>query len=148
MVQIHTLRAEEVKASEVSLADNTKTGVLGLVEPFPEYLLDEWGLISDSAKDFYKDLDTLFTDLQPRNKKARRLHADFVPIVEPFDNTIGLGKYTHRPGSSSKRTPSKFLPLLDARLGVGKKAGTILERPAKFDGVVVGRGVIKGGDHG
>lgn len=105
-------------------------------------------MISDSAEDFYEDLGTLFTDLKPRDEEVRQLHIDFVTVVEPFDDTIGLEKYAHRPDSSNKRTSSKFLNLLDAGVGVRKKAGMISETPAGFDGIVVRRGLVKSKDHG
>lgn len=104
-------------------------------------------LISDPGEYFYKDLATLFIDLKPRDEEVSQLHIDSATIVQPVDDTMGLGKYAHRPDSSSKRTPSKFLNLLDARVGDRKKAGMISERPARFDSMVVGRGVIKSEDH-
>ena len=114
---------------------------------FPEYLLNELGLISDFAKDFYKDLDILFIDFQPRKKKVRQFYADFDPIVKPFDNTIGFGKYTLRPSSSNKKPRSKILPLFNARISVIKKADIIIKRLAKFDSIVVKHRVIKSRDH-
>lgn len=104
-------------------------------------------LIANPAKYFYRDLGTLFTDLKPRDKEVGQLHVDSVTVVKPFNNTIGLEKYTDRLDSSSKRSPLKFLSLLDARVEDRKKTDTILEKPAGFDSIVVGWGVIKSEDH-
>lgn len=123
------MQTEEVKAGEVRSGAN------------------DCILISDPAKYFYRDLGTLFTDLKPRDKEVGQLHIDSVTVVKPFNNTIGLEKYANRPDSSSKRSPSKFLNLLDARVEDRKKTNTILKKPAGFDGIVVGRGVIKSEDH-
>ncbi len=130
VVQIHVLQTEEIKAGEVrSRANNCM-------------------LISNPAKYFYEDLGTLFINLKPRDNEIGQPYLDSVTIVEPCDNTIGLGKYADRPYSSSKRSPSKFLNLLDARVEDRKKTDIISERPAGFDGIVVRRGVIKSEDHG
>lgn len=93
------------------------------------------------AEDFYEDLCTLFTDLKPGDEKVGQLHIDSVNVLEPFDDTLGFGRYAHRPDTSSKRTPWKSLNSLVAGIGVRNKAGMILEEePARFDGIVVGRG--------
>ena len=86
VVRIHASRIGEINAGEVSSG------------------ADDCMLISDSAKDFYKDLGTLFTDLKPGDEKVGKLHVDFVSVAEPLDDTIGFGRYAHRPDSSSKRT--------------------------------------------
>ncbi len=92
VVRVHASRIVDVKSYEV------RSGA------------DDCMLISDPAEYFYKDLGTLFTDLKPRDEKVGQLHVDSVTVVEPlFDDTIGLRKYAHRPNSSCKRTPSKFL---------------------------------------
>ncbi len=134
--------------SEVSSAGNAEAGVSGMVEPSPGDMLDDWSLISDPAEDLYEDLDALFTNFEPKDEEVGQFHVDFVTVVEGFDDTsIGPKKYAPRPDSSSKRTTSTFLNLLDAGVGVRKKAGTISERPTKFDGIVVGWRVIKSEDH-
>ena len=131
VVRVHASRIVEFKAGEV------RSGV------------DDCMLISDPAEYFYEDLGTLFNHLKPRDEEVGQLSADSVTVVEPFDDTIGLRKYAHRPNSSCKRTPSKFLNSFDAGIGAKKKAGMIPEkRHAGFDGIVVGRGVIKSEDHG
>ena len=103
VVRIHASRVEEVKADKANSSNN------------------DYVLVSDPAEDFYEDLGALFTDLKPGDEKVVQLHVDFVTVVEPFDDTIGIGRYTHEPGTSSKRTPWKFLNSLDARIGARKK---------------------------
>lgn len=106
-------------------------------------------LISDSAEDFYEDLSTLFTNLKPGDEKVGQLHVDFVTVAELFDNTISLGRYAHKPDSSSKRTPWKSSSSLDTEIGARKKVSMISEEgPAGFNGMFVERGVIKSEDHG
>ena len=129
VVQIHVLRVEEVKAGEVSLG------------------ADDCILISDPAEDFYEDLGALFTDFKPGDEKVV-LHVDSVTVVEPFDNTIGIGKYTHRPDTSSKRTAWKFLNSLDTEIEARKRASLISEEGFAGLDRIIGRGLIKIEDHG
>lgn len=99
-------------------------------------------LISDPVKDLYEDLDTLFTNFQPGDEKVRQLRIDFATIVEPFNNTIDLEKYTYKLNSSNKGISYKFLNLL------GAKIGYILEKkPAKFGGIVVEQEVRNSKDY-
>ena len=131
VVQIHTSRIGEVKAGEVNSGAN------------------DCVLISDPTKDFYEDLVTLFPDLKPGDEKVGQLHIDSATVVESCDNTIGSGRYIQRPDTSSKRAPWRFLNSLEAGIGTKKKAGMIPEEGfAGFDGIIVGRGVIKSEDHG
>ncbi len=131
VVRIHASQIGEARTGEVSSG------------------ADDCMLVSDPAENFYEDLVTLFPDLKPGNEKVRQLHVDSVTVVEPFDNTICLGRYTHTPDSSSKRTSWKSCNSLRARIEARKKAGMISgEGPAGFDGIVVRRGVIKSEDHG
>ena len=67
VVRIHTSRVEEVKA-------------------------DDCILISDPSEYFYEGLGALFTDLKPGDEKVVQLHVDSVTVVEPFDDTIGIGR--------------------------------------------------------
>lgn len=82
---------------------------------------DDCILIFDPAEDFYEDLDALFTDLELRDEKVVQLHVDSATVVESFDDTIGFGRYTHRPDTSSKRTLWKFLNSLEAGIGAMKR---------------------------
>lgn len=106
-------------------------------------------LTSDPAKNFYKDLVTLFSDFKLGNKKVRQLHIDFITIVKPFNNTICLGRYIYTSDSSSKKTPCKSCNSLDARIGARKKGNKIpKERFAGFDGIISRQKIIKSEDHG
>lgn len=92
-------------------------------------------LISDATEDFYADLDALFTDFKPRDKKVVQLYVDSATAVEPFDDNMGFERYTYRPSTSSKRTPWEFLNSLEAGIEARKKAGNIPEEGfTGFDG--------------
>ena len=130
VVRIHASRIGEVSTGEVSSG------------------ADDCILISGSAEDFYNDLGTLFTDLEPADEKVGKIHVDFVTVAVPLDDTIGFERYAHSPDSSSKRTRWKSLNSLDAGIGARKKAGMISEGPAGFDGMIAGRWVGKSEDHG
>lgn len=131
VVRIHALQTKEFKAGEVRSGAN------------------DCILISDPAEYFYEDLAPLFVDLKPRDEEVGQFHVDSVTVLEPFDDTTGFERHAHKPDSSSKRSPWKFLNSLSTGIGARKKAGMISEEePARFDGIVVGREVRKSEDHG
>ncbi len=130
LVRIHASQIGKAEAGEVSSG------------------ADDCMLISDPAEDFNEDLGTLFPDLKPGDKKAGQLCVDSVTVVKPFDDTIGLRRCAHRPDSSNKRTRWKSFNSYDTGIGARKKAGMRLEEGhTGFDGIVIGRGVIKSDDH-
>lgn len=75
----------------------------------------------DPAEDFYEDLGALFTDIKPGDEKVVQLHVDSVTVIEPFGDTIGIGRYTQGPDTRSKRTPWKSLNSPDAGIGARKR---------------------------
>ena len=130
VIQIYTLQIEEIGAGEVNSGAN------------------DCVLISDPTKNFYEDLVTLFPDLKSGDKKVEQLYINSAIVVDSCDNTIGFRRYTQKPDTGSKRASWKFLNLLEAGIGTKKKAGMIPEkRFAGFDGIIVGRGVIKSKNH-
>lgn len=65
-------------------------------------------MISDFAKDFYKDLDTLFTNLKPRNKKVGQIYIDSNIVAKSIHNIINFKKYLQRFDTNNKSTSQKF----------------------------------------
>ena len=86
VVQIHVLQTREFKAGKVRSGANN-------------YIL-----ISNPTKYFYKDLAPLFVNLKPRNNKVGQFHIDSVSIIKLFDDTIGFKRYAHKPNSRSKKS--------------------------------------------
>lgn len=110
---------------------------------------NDCNLISDPAKDFYRDLDALFIDFELRNKKVVQFHVNSAIIVKLFDDTISFRKHIHMPDTSCKKTSRKFLNSLEAGIGTRKKAGKIPEEGfAEFDSIIVRREVIESKNHG
>lgn len=64
---------------------------------------NDYILISNLIKDFYKDLHALFTNLKPKDKKIVQFHVDFVIVVKLIYNTLSFGRYIHKPISDSMR---------------------------------------------
>ena len=75
----------------------------------------------------------LYIPISSPETKVVQLYVDSATVFKPY--TIGFGRYTHRPDTSSKRTPWKFLNSLEAGIGARKKAGMIPEEG--FAGLMV-----------
>lgn len=120
VVRIHTWQTKEFKAGEMRSGAN------------------DCILISDPAKYFYENLAPLFVDFKPRDEEVGQFHVDSITVFEPFNDTTGFERHAHKPDSSSKESPWKFLNSLSTGIRTRRKAGMISEKePAGFDGIVV-----------
>lgn len=70
-------------------------------------------------------------------------YVDSITIAKPFNNTISVGRDTHKPNSISKGNPCKSLNSLDTGIGAISE-----NRPAGFVDRVNEREVMKNEDHG
>lgn len=84
VIQIYTSQIEEIEDSKLNFCANNSI------------------LISDLAKDFYKDLSILFINFELKDKKS-------------------IEKYIYKPDTNSKNTPKKFLNLIIIGIGIRKK---------------------------
>lgn len=65
-------------------------------------------MISDFAKDFYKDLGTLFINLKPGDKKVEQIYINSNIVAKSIHNIISFRKYLQRFDTNNKSTSQKF----------------------------------------
>lgn len=93
-------------------------------------------LIFNLIKDFYEDIDAIFTNFKLKDKKVGQLHINSAIVVELFDNTISLDQ-----------TVQKFINFFKAKIRAKKKIGSISkEESTRFDNIIVVQKVIKSKD--